>query len=151
MKRFNGGTKVGGGYYFNTSTWEFTTITEDLGRLPGAARETYLHTPLLALLVVAPVLGAAFALFLPFIGFALPIYALGRAVVGTGRALAHEATATLAPQWQPGEAYLAGKPGAEQGTARGAEKAAGQDPGALAGLQAEIEARRAAVQGGEEK
>jgi hypothetical protein len=148
MERFNGGTKVVGGYYFNTNTWEFATITEDVGTLPGDAKEQFIHTPLLALFVVAPVMGAAFALFLPFIGFALPIYALGKAVVGTGKELAHDAVATVSPQWQPGEAYLAGKPTPEQGTARGAEKAAGQDPGELANLQAEIEARRAAEQSG---
>ena len=97
MKRFNGGTTVGGGYYFNASTWEFATITEDEGLLPGDARQRYLRTPLLALFVVAPLLGAAFALFLPLIGFALPLYALGKAVVGTGKQLVHEAAATLTP------------------------------------------------------
>ncbi len=142
MERFNGGTKVGGGYYFNTSTWEFTTITGDFGTLPGDARVNYFHTPLLALFVAAPVMGLAFAIFLPFIGFALPLYALGRAVLSTGKELAHEVAATVTPQWHPGEAYLAGKPEAEKGTARGAEKAAGQDPGALDGLQGEIAARR---------
>ena len=142
MTRFNGGTKVGGGYYFNTSSWEIATITDDRGTLPGDARVTFIHVPLMALFVLAPVMGLAFAMFLPFIGFALPLYALGKAVVGTGKQLVHEAAATVTPTWQPGEAYLAGKPGNEQGTARGAEKAAGQDPGALGELEAEIAARR---------
>jgi hypothetical protein len=142
MKRFNGGTKVGGGYYFNTSSWEFATITEDVGQLPGDAQVSYIRTPLLALFVAAPVLGLAFAMFLPFIGFAMPLYAIGKAVVGTGKQLAHDAAATVTPQWQPGEAYLAGKPEEGKGTERGAEKAAGQDPGAIDALQAEIEARR---------
>ena len=143
MKRFNGGTKVQGGYYFNTSSWEIATITEDVGTLPGDAQARFIHTPLLALFVLAPVMGLAFAMFLPFIGFALPLYALGKAVVGTGKELVHEAAATVTPQWQPGEAYLAGKPEADKGTPRGAEKAAGQDPGALGKLEAEIAARRA--------
>jgi hypothetical protein len=142
MKRFNGGTKVAGGYYFNVTSWEFATISDDQGSLPGDATQQYIHVPLLALFVVAPVLGLVFAMFLPFIGFALPIYALGKAVVGTGKEMAHEAAATVSPQWRPGEAYLAGKPGEDKGTKLGAEKAAGQDPGHLNELQAEIEKRR---------
>jgi hypothetical protein len=142
MERYNGGTKVAGGYYFNTTNWEFTTITGEQGTLPGTAQAQYIRTPLLALFVVAPVAGAAFAMFLPLIGFALPVYALGRALVNTGRDLVQDAAATIAPQWHPGEAHLAGKANPEQGAAPGAEKAAGQDPGELARLQAEIEAKR---------
>jgi hypothetical protein len=30
-------------------------------------------------------MGAAFAIFLPFIGFAMPVYAIGRGIFGKGK------------------------------------------------------------------
>ena len=84
MKRYLGGTKVEGGYYWNLKTWEIVTVTEETGTLPGGAGERYLHAPLPVLFVAAPVMGAAFAIFLPFIGFAMPLYA-ARGMFGKGR------------------------------------------------------------------
>ena len=135
MKRFNGGTRVGGGYYFNLKTWEVANIAAHEGVLPGEAKDTYLHAPLPALLVVAPVLGLGFAMFLPFIGFAMPAWALGKKLIGTGTKAAADVAATVAAPWQPGEAYLAGKPGAERKEPAKAEK--------LEALAKEIEERRA--------
>ncbi len=134
MKRYNGGTKVRGGYYFDMNTWEVTTISGDEGVLPGGEDERYLHAPLLALFVLAPVMGLGFAMFLPFIGFALPFYALGKKIAGAGRQAAENVAATMTPGWQPGEAYLAGKPG---------EKKAVKEEKHLEELQKEIEERRA--------
>ena len=110
MKRYNGGTKVEGGYYFNEKSWEIVTISGKDGMLPGAAEDRFLHAPLPVLFVVAPVMGLGFAMFLPFIGFALPFYALGKRLTGATRKAAEDVAATVKPAWQPGEAYLAGKP-----------------------------------------
>jgi hypothetical protein len=106
MKRYNGGTKVGGGYYFNLKSWEVANIEGKEGTLPGEAKDTFLHAPLPVLFVVAPVLGIGFAMFLPLIGFVMPVYALVKRMKAAGA----EAAATMTPAWQPGEAYLAGKP-----------------------------------------
>ncbi|MGZ6144109.1 MAG: hypothetical protein ACXWLM_12280 [Myxococcales bacterium] len=133
MKRYNGGTRVEGGYYFSEKSWEITTISGKEGVLPGAADERYIHAPLLALFVLAPVMGLGFAMFLPFIGFALPFYALGKKLMGAGRKAAEDVAATMTPGWQPGEAYLAGKPG---------EKAAKEERH-LEKLEKEIEEKRA--------
>ena len=116
MKRYIGGSKVGGGYYFNLGSWEITTIERDGGVLPGGEEERYVHAPLLALFVLAPVMGLGFAMFLPFIGFAMPAYALGKKLAGAGRQAAENVAATMTPGWQPGEAYLAGKPGEKAAT-----------------------------------
>jgi hypothetical protein len=78
MERYNGGTVVKGGYYWNTGTWEIATIAGAEGTLAGAPTERYVRVPLPLLFVVAPAMGGAFAIFLPFIGFAVPFYALGR-------------------------------------------------------------------------
>ncbi len=72
MKNNNGGTKVPAGFYFNKSNWEIVTVSGKKGGvLPGDAEAGYLKIPAVAMLAAAPVLGAAFVIFLPVIGFAL--------------------------------------------------------------------------------
>lgn len=67
-----GGNKVPAGFYFNKKNWEIVTVSGKKGGvLPGDAEAGYLRIPALAMLAAAPVLGAAFVIFLPVIGFAL--------------------------------------------------------------------------------
>jgi hypothetical protein len=67
----NGGSKVPAGFYFNRNNWEIVTVSgKKGGLLPGDATD-YLKVPAVAMLAGAPVLGAAFVVFLPVIGFAL--------------------------------------------------------------------------------
>ena len=141
MTRFNGKQTVNGGYYLNLKTWEIATVREDHGQLPGSAADQYAHLPVLALMVLAPVMGGLFAVALPFLGFAMPIQAAGKKLVQVSGKAMSELMATLAPSWQPGEAYLAGKPEQKKD-----EKAApGEAPkaeGEIAKVEAEIQARR---------
>lgn len=81
MKRFNGGNWVRGGYYLNLKTWEVCAVGGDNGALPGAAADRLIHLPLPMVFVVAPVLGGLFAIFLPFIGFAMTFHALGKGLL----------------------------------------------------------------------
>ncbi len=68
----NGGSKVPAGFYFNKSNWEIVTVSgKKGGLLPGHVKTDYVKVPALAMLVAAPVLGAAFVVFLPVIGFGL--------------------------------------------------------------------------------
>ena len=68
----NGGTKVPAGFYFNKANWEIVTVSGKKGGvLPGDEKADYLRIPAIAMLAGAPVLGAAFVVFLPVIGFAL--------------------------------------------------------------------------------
>lgn len=68
----NGGSKVPAGFYFNKKNWEIVTVSGKKGGvLPGDAKADYLKVPAVAMLAAAPVLGAAFVIFLPVIGFAL--------------------------------------------------------------------------------
>jgi hypothetical protein len=68
----NGGSKVPAGFYFNKKNWEIVTVSGKKGGvLPGDAKADYLKIPAVAMLAGAPVLGAAFVVFLPVIGFAL--------------------------------------------------------------------------------
>ena len=68
----NGGAKVQSGFYFNKANWEIVTVSGKKGGvLPGDAKAGFLRIPAVAMLAGAPVLGAAFVVFLPVIGFAL--------------------------------------------------------------------------------
>jgi hypothetical protein len=67
-----GGSKVPAGFYFNKKNWEIVTVSGKRGGvLPGDTESDYLKVPAVAMLAAAPVLGAAFVIFLPVIGFAL--------------------------------------------------------------------------------
>jgi hypothetical protein len=105
MKHYQGNQKVEPGLYFNLRQLSFKSI-EEKGPLPGAEEDVYRRVPVAALLVAGPVLGLAFVVFLPFVGFAL----LGWLVAG--KAAAWLADAGLAfgrvirPAWRPAAAFL---------------------------------------------
>ena len=85
MAKRSGGTAARGGYYWNLGKWEMTVVPKQGGVLPGDAKEQYVKVPFVALLVVAPTMGAAYAMFLPFIGFAMLTAFLGRKVRALAR------------------------------------------------------------------
>lgn len=79
FERRRGGDAVTFGFYWNVAEWEVQIVPAAGGRLAGGEEARYVRLPLLALLVVAPLMGAAYAMFLPFIGFAmLAMFLLGR-------------------------------------------------------------------------
>jgi hypothetical protein len=79
MTRYKAGDNVKAGFYWNRAEWEAHIVRPEGGVLPGAEGTTYVRLPLLAVLVLAPIMGAAYAMFLPFIGFAMvAAYLTGR-------------------------------------------------------------------------
>lgn len=79
-----GGDLVKFGFYWNVARWEAQIVPAEGGQLKGSAETKYVRMPLLALLIVAPLMGAAYAMFLPFIGFVMVLMALtGRLKAGT--------------------------------------------------------------------
>lgn len=100
-----GGTEVGKGNYWNFSTGERVHLSEG-GVLPGDGNVSYYKVSPAALLVAAPVLGLAYAVFLPFIGIAVLAAAIGGKVFGGAAAGLWKGAAF---SWKPSEAYLAGK------------------------------------------
>jgi hypothetical protein len=135
MKKFNGGSQVKGGYYWNTAKWEVVPVKEEMGALPGGPGETYVKVSVPMLLVLAPALGGAYALFLPFIGFAMATYAVGRKIGLIGAKAIDEAAATMTPAWRPGEAHLVGQAEAKDG-----EEAAKSE--ALEALESEVASKK---------
>jgi hypothetical protein len=115
MAKYTGGEKVGGGYYWNTSTWEVEVVGDEGGRLRDPDGARYLKVHFLALFAIVPLLGALFLMFLPFIGFALFAYAIAKKITGAVTQGSRELAATVQPgSFAPGAAYFTGKPGEEE-------------------------------------
>jgi len=105
MRHYNGNEKVGPGIYFNAKELVFRSLEEE-GRLPGDEDTTWRPVPVVVMLLAGPVLGLLYAMFLPFIGFAM----LAAVVLGwVGRQLLpmlDGATRVLRPAWEPALAFL---------------------------------------------
>jgi hypothetical protein len=87
MQKHTSGERVERGFYWNVKGWEAQPISTGGGVLKGAPGDTFVKVPLLAVLFLAPLMGAVYAIFLPFIGFAMVAMYLGgmlkRKVTGT--------------------------------------------------------------------
>jgi hypothetical protein len=105
MKRYYGNHDVEPGIYFCLDQLSFKSMDEQ-GRLPGSDDTVYRRVPALFLLVVAPLVGLVYVIFLPLIGFLM----LGRILLGKALELTSEAAVALArvlePAWQPARAFL---------------------------------------------
>jgi hypothetical protein len=135
---FESGTAVLNGYYLNASSWSVTPVAHDGERLPGG-HGRWMRIPTAAALALVPVLGAAFLVFLPLIGFLVTLHALASAVVNAIHGSATELAATVNPGWVPGEAHFTGKTAAHAGVEEKGPTAGGD---ALEALAAEIARRR---------
>ncbi|HSN13852.1 MAG TPA: hypothetical protein VLT61_04420 [Anaeromyxobacteraceae bacterium] len=138
MTKFESNAAVKAGYYFNPITMSIVPVSRDGERLPNE-KGTWIAIPTVAALVLTPLLGAMFLMFLPMIGFVLSAEAAGKRVAGAFRGGAGELAATMAPGWVPGEAHLTGK-GADK-DAKAAEAAA-PEAERLAKLEQEIQEKR---------
>ena len=137
MARFNGGSRVPGGYYWNPRHWSVTPVAGDGGMLPGGPSDRYLRIHWLVAFLLDPLLGGLFVVFLPFIGLYLTAQAALRPLVGMFRRSAQDLAATVTPGWQPGAAHFTGK--------RSEEKAAEEAPSKEAKLEElakEIDSKR---------
>ena len=76
------GDVVPAGLYWNVKEWQAQVVPAPGAALKGEPRARFVRLPLLALLVLAPVMGGIYAFFLPFIGFALVIAYLVRRIGG---------------------------------------------------------------------
>ena len=71
IETFTGAQAVEGGYYLNLREWTLEAVDGAHGTLPGDEATPNARIPLLALLVIAPLLGLAFVVLLPFLGLAV--------------------------------------------------------------------------------
>ena len=105
-------------------------------RAAGSSAEIYRGIPTAALLFAAPIMGALFVMFLPFIGIALLLQHITRAAIEAAGDVIERVLRSVSPTWRPGMAFLAGK----ARRTRHAEKAATNPE--LEALEKEIEERR---------
>jgi hypothetical protein len=141
MAKRVGGSLVKGGYYWNTRGWSVVDVPRGGGVLPGTAETRYVAVPWPLLLVILPVMGGLFVVFLPLIGFVLTIHAIAVRLAGGLKKRIGDLAATMHPGWTPGEAHLTGKPPKEGEKAE--EGAAPAKDEALEKLTREIEEKRA--------
>ncbi len=98
------------GTYWDTSTGDRITI-EEQGILPGDRSKIYIKASSTTMLLMSPVLGLMFAIFLPFIGIAMTLSFLGKKIaIASGRTV--QATVSAGAKnmffaWRPLQAYLA--------------------------------------------
>jgi hypothetical protein len=71
MIRYHGNDRVKVGFYWSPRHWEIVTVPRGGGRLPGERGLRYYHLPLPLVILVGPMIGALYVIFLPLIGFAL--------------------------------------------------------------------------------
>lgn len=82
MTTYKGGDTVKAGVYWNKGKWGAEIIPPEGGALPGNDTVIYYRIAWPVLLVAAPVMGGAFAMFLPFIGVAMLIQFGYRTITG---------------------------------------------------------------------
>ena len=95
---YESGSAVLSGYYLNPASWHVEPVAHDGGQLP-AGRGRWMRVPTAAALALVPVLGAAFLIFLPLIGFFVILHALASAVMKVFHASATDLAATVSPGW----------------------------------------------------
>jgi hypothetical protein len=104
-----GGTKVNYGFYWSAKAWDMAMVPAEGGFLPGGTDRRYTRIPTFLFLLMAPVMGALYVVFLPVAGFALlaghALRALKTLALDTFMHLA----VAVSPTWAPGEAYLASR------------------------------------------
>ncbi len=105
MKRYTANQTVEPGFYMNLRQLAFE-MKDEAGPLPGGAGDVYRRVPVLAMLALAPFIGLAFVVFLPFVAFATVAW-LG-AVKGGELAghLVRSAARAVKPGWEPALAFL---------------------------------------------
>ncbi|WP_248360575.1 hypothetical protein [Anaeromyxobacter oryzae] len=114
MTTYESGATVNGGFYFNPSRWTIDAVAHDGARLPNAPGR-WLRVPAAMALVLTPILGATFLVFLPLVGFVLAARSLASVGVRMLGGPATELAATMSPGLPLGEAHFTGRAGSEGG------------------------------------
>jgi hypothetical protein len=138
MKTLNAGTPVKSGYYFSLKSWTLHPMAHDGEQLPGERGEEWIPMSLPLAVVAAPLLGAAFLMFMPAIGFYLVAMAAARRVTALFRKTTTELAASMSPGLVPGESYLTGK----RGDGEVAKEEGAAEAGELESLKKEIDSKR---------
>jgi len=102
-----GGENVRKGNYWNVDNGERVHLEKEAA-LPGDDSVTYLRFHPAALLLIGPLMGLAYAIFLPLTAIVMVVWVVFEKVFGGALNALWKAAAF---SWQPSEAYLAGRKG----------------------------------------
>jgi hypothetical protein len=128
-----GGQFTEKGVYISLRTGEFIMVPKEGRELPGEAKVKYVKVPLAAAVILGPIIGLSYVIFLPFIGLLALGWMIGR-LAGRGVHALRGKTGELAgSELQPGMANFARDP------KKPADKKA---EGGLEGLEKEIEQKK---------
>jgi hypothetical protein len=105
MKRYTGTEKVAPGLYFNLRQVALKSLDQE-GPLPGTSEDTWRAVPTLVMVLVGPLLGLAFVVFLPLVCFAMVGWLLGIKGAHLVAAVARAAARAAKPGWEPSMAFL---------------------------------------------
>lgn len=105
MTTYTGRQTVEAGIYLNTTTYSITTMDKG-GTLPGDELENYRRVPMIVMLAAAPILGLAYVMFLPLVGFAMVLHLVGRKAGHAVTAAVAEGLRVVRPSWAPALAFL---------------------------------------------
>ncbi len=106
MTYYKVGDTVRKGYYVNRDSFELLTVERDGAVLSGKADGRYLRVPWVALLILAPVLGATFVFFLPAVGFVMVGYYIALGLYRLAARGVSSVAALAVSGFAPGEATL---------------------------------------------
>ena len=102
---YKGGHRVEAGTYWDAATGERLEVIQ-AQVLPGNEHRIYIKAKSGLVLLAGPVLGLAFALFLPLIGIVMTLGQVGKKVADSA---VGRAAQSVAFGWRPIEAYLTGR------------------------------------------
>jgi hypothetical protein len=105
MTLYRGTQTVEPGLYVNLRQFSFESVDEAKA-LPGTTEAIYRRVPMLALVAAAPILGLAFVVFLPFIGFAMVGWLLGVKGMHLAADAINAGARVVRPNWEPSLAFL---------------------------------------------
>ncbi len=121
MKTYNRNEHVPAGLYWDPASWEIVTMSGKAGgRLPASTGDQKSSTPEtdrvvrlnpVAGLLMAPMLGAMFVMFLPFAGFVLLAEHAGKKIARLTKSVTEDVASSLMPVVRHGHAYLTGRKG----------------------------------------
>lgn len=105
MTRHQGTEQVEPGIYVSFKQLAFQPLSHG-GPLPGSKTDVYYRVPMIVMFLAAPLLGLAYVIFLPLIGFVMVGYLLGGKAMQLAGEAARQATRVLRPGWEPSLAFL---------------------------------------------
>ncbi len=142
MLRYYGGEQVSKGSYWDRRTGEVIHVGPEGGQLPGGADVAYWKMSESIMVVLGPLLGLFYVVFLPLIGFLMLFYHIARFLAQSTRALAYELVGVLSPKFRLSEAYLAQVKRRKKGAAAAAVRPQEKPESRLDALEEEIERRK---------